>query len=153
MGKDRIKFVYAGALIALVIELLFIINGYFENTLYIFRGIEASVLEPVIDKSQPDFAGMISLLWSSIIGTVSLGILFVYRLIKGASALFELLSTALWGIQLYFLFEASKPYLDINMAGYNIFSFIWAYILAFLGIIAMLVVVICDFLTHKKNKN
>lgn len=153
MGKDRIKFVYAGALIALVIELLFIINGYFENTLYVFRGIEASALEPVIDKSQPDFAGMISLMWSSIIGTVALVILFVYRLIKGASALFELLSTALWGIQLYFLFEASKPYLDINMAGYNIFSFIWAYILAFLGIIAMLVVVICDFLTHKKNKS
>ena len=105
MGKDRIKFVYAGALIALVIELLFIINSYFENTLYVFRGIEASVLEPVIDKSQPDFAGMISLMWSSIIGTVALVILFVYRLIKGASALFELLSTALWGIQLYFLFS------------------------------------------------
>ncbi len=153
MGRDRIKFVYAGALIALVIELLLIINNYFGDNLYVFRGVEANAIEPLINKVEPDFLGMLSLTWSSLIGTIGLCILFVYRLIKGASPSLELLATAFWIIQIYFLFNASKPALDNNMASYDFFGFFLAYILAFLGIVAMLIVVVYDYLARKKSKN
>ncbi len=150
MDRDRFKFVYAGALIVLVIELLIIINNYFDGNLYAFRGQEADAIEPLLNRAQPDFFGFLSLTWSALLGTVGLGVLFVYRLIRGVQPLLELLATALWVIELYFLYTESKPFLNINMANYDFFKFIWAYLLAFLGITAMLAVVIRDLLNRKK---
>ncbi len=115
-------YAFSGGLVVLVIQFLIIIfnaiNGTTPFDEYVFIYVE-----------QVTFLDVISSIWASLVGTVLLVALYIRRFIKGHEAMLVLAGALLWIVQLFNLYDPA----------YDLKKFILNYILAFIGILLIVV--------------
>ncbi len=120
-------FLFSGGLILLVIQFLIIlfnaINGTSPLDEMVFVYVE-----------KVTFTDVISAIWSSLLGTVLLTVLYIRRFMKGREAILVLVGALLWVIQIMALYDSS----------YDLAKFLLHYIIGIVGIVLIVATALCE---------
>ncbi|MDO5124242.1 MAG: hypothetical protein Q4D44_06210 [Eubacteriales bacterium] len=135
MKGNYTKIMYAVGLMALVIQLLLLINNVISGTLY--------TQEIITSGTKLTFWGFLGTTWYGILGIVLLIAMFVLRLKKGQDIFLELSSVFLWVVQIISLYSKGMP----------LHSFLLEYLVGIIGIVILLVTEVFDFIVAKKKNN
>lgn len=135
MKGNCTKIMYAVGLMALVIQLLLLINNVISGTLYTH--------EIITSGTKLTFWGFLGTTWYGILGTLLLIAMFVLRLKRGQDIFPELFGVCLWVVQIISLYSKGMP----------VHTFLLEYLIGIIGIVILLVAEVFDFIVAKRKKN
>ena len=115
-------YAFTGGLILLVLQFLILAFNTISGTPPMGESVFVYV-------EQITFIGFVSQLWSSLVGTILLVVLYIRRIIKGHEAMLLLVGAILWVIQFMNMYDTS----------YDMKKFIFRYIIGVVGIILIVV--------------